>query len=60
MFAGLSHEEILAQSILFFLAGYDATANTLALFGYELACHPDIQDRLIEEIDRVMKDEVSK
>lgn len=54
---GLSHEEILAQSILFFLAGYDATANTLALFGYELACHPDIQDRLIEEIDRVMKDE---
>lgn len=54
---GLSHEEILAQSILFFLAGYDTSANTLALFVYELACHSDIQDRLIKEIDEIMKDE---
>lgn len=58
--SGLSHEEILAQSILFFLAGYDTSANTLALFVYELACHSDIQDRLIKEIDEVMKDEVSE
>lgn len=54
---GLSREEILAQSILFFLAGYDTTANTLALFAYELACHPEIQDRLTKEIDDAMKDE---
>src|SRR6218665_219825 len=58
MCLGLSHEEIIAQSILFFLAGYDTTANTLALFAYELATHPEIQDKLIQEIDEVMKDEV--
>lgn len=58
MCLGLTHEEILAQSILFFLAGYDTTANTLALFAYELAVHSEIQDRLIQEIDEVMKDEV--
>lgn len=55
---GLSHEEILAQSILFFLGGYETTANTLSLFGYCLAINPDVQERLIEEIDEVMKDNV--
>lgn len=57
-YLGLSHEEILAQSILFFLGGYESTANTLSLFGYCLAINPDVQERLIKEIDEVMKDHV--
>lgn len=54
---GLTHDEVLAQGIVFFLAGYETTANTLALFGYQLAVNPDVQERLIKEIDDVMKDE---
>lgn len=54
----MTHDEVLAQGIVFFLAGYETTANTLALFGYQLAVNPDIQERLIKEIDDVMKDEV--
>ena len=59
LLSGLSHEEILAQGILFFLAGYETTANTLSLFGYQLAVNPDVQDRLIKEIDEVMSGHVS-
>ncbi len=59
LLSGLSHDEILAQGILFFLAGYETTANTLALFGYQLALNPDVQDRLIKEIDEVLSGHVS-
>lgn len=49
---GLSENEILANSIVFLIAGYDTTANTLAFAVYTLATHSDIQDKLIDEIDR--------
>ena len=32
-------------------AGYDTTAITMSWLAYELSLHPDIQDRLFEEID---------
>jgi len=54
---GLTHEEILAQGLLFFLAGFETTANTLSLLGYSLATHPECQEKLINEIDEVMKDQ---
>jgi cytochrome P450 len=54
---GLTHEEVLAQSILFILAGYDTTASTLSFFGYLLAVNSDCQEKLIAEIDSVMKDQ---
>jgi len=54
---GLTHEEILAQGFLFFLAGFESTANTLSLLGYSLATHPECQEKLIKEIDKVMKDQ---
>lgn len=46
----LSEDEILAQAIVFFLAGYETTANALSSILYELAVNPDIQQRLYEEI----------
>ncbi|XP_064612066.1 cytochrome P450 3A24-like [Liolophura sinensis] len=48
---GLSDSEILAACILFFSAGYDTTATTLTHALYHLALNPDVQDKLIDEID---------
>ncbi|XP_064612738.1 cytochrome P450 3A24-like [Liolophura sinensis] len=48
---GLTDSEILAASILFFAAGYDTTASTLAHLFYHLAMNPDHMDKLITEID---------
>ena len=39
-----------AQAILFLLAGYENTANTLALVFHLLAMHPEHQDNLRKEI----------
>ena len=47
----LSDEEIVANSILFLLAGFETTANTLAFTSYLLALHPEIQEKLQAEID---------
>ena len=58
-FIGLTHEEVLAQGLLFFLAGFETTANTLSLLGYSLATNPECQEKLLKEIDDVMKDHVS-
>jgi len=53
---GLTHEELLAQGFLFFLAGFETTANTLSLLAYSLATHPECQEKLIKEIDAVVKE----
>ncbi|OTF80009.1 cytochrome P450-like protein, partial [Euroglyphus maynei] len=50
----LSEEEIVAQCLVFFLAGYETTASTLTFCLYELAINPEIQDRLYEEVRSVL------
>ena len=54
LLTGLSLNEVTANSILFFLAGYDTTANTLTFLSYHLAMNKDIQDKCREEIERVL------
>ncbi len=51
----LTNVEILAQAILFLLAGYETTGSTLSLISYNLACHPEIQQKLIEEVDKCIE-----
>jgi len=52
----LSDEVIIAQSVLFILAGFDTT-NTVLLFSvYELALNPEIQEKLYHELKK-LKDE---
>ncbi|KAB0340003.1 hypothetical protein FD754_023476, partial [Muntiacus muntjak] len=47
----LSDQELLAQSIIFIFAGYETTSSTLSFLLYILATHPDVQQKLQEEID---------
>ncbi len=49
----LTDPEILAQMVLFILAGYDTSSNVLGLTCYNLAVHPEAQERVIEEISQV-------
>lgn len=47
----LTDEEITAHAILFMSAGYDTTATSLSYTSYLLAIHPQIQQKVHEEID---------
>lgn len=58
LFAGLTREEIEAQAFLFFLAGYDTTASTLAFFLYNMALNPQCQERLRDELDEAFGNNV--
>ncbi|XP_078377061.1 cytochrome P450 3A24-like [Oculina patagonica] len=51
----LSDEEIVAQSMVFLLAGYETSSNTLAFTLYHLAVNPDVQDKLRTEIKEAME-----
>lgn len=52
----LSPNELVAQCVIFFLAGYETTASTLSFVTYYLALNPDIQDKLAEEIDKTIEE----
>lgn len=41
---------VFLQTLLFFLAGYDTTNIALSLAAYSLATHPEVQERLFQEI----------
>lgn len=51
----LTDDEVIAQSVVFLLAGSETTGVTLALTGYLLAHHPQIQDKLLNEIDDAVR-----
>ncbi|XP_052081064.1 cytochrome P450 3A4-like [Mytilus californianus] len=48
---GMTENEIVMNSMIFFGAGYDLTSNTLMFAVYELALHTEIQEKLFEEIN---------
>ncbi|KAM4797986.1 cytochrome P450 3A9-like [Urocitellus parryii] len=50
----LSDLELVAQSIIFIFAGYEATSSALSFILYELATHPDAQTKLQQEIDAAL------
>ncbi|KAJ6220425.1 hypothetical protein RDWZM_006237 [Blomia tropicalis] len=52
----LTENEIIAQCFVFFLGSYDSTANALTVTLFELAHNQNIQQRLFEEIDSIVKE----
>ncbi|ODM91575.1 Cytochrome P450 9e2 [Orchesella cincta] len=55
----LTDEVIIAQGVVFFLAGFTAVSNFISFAAYSLALHQDIQDKLREEVGRVVKEDGS-
>ncbi|NXM36934.1 CP3A9 protein, partial [Oxyruncus cristatus] len=53
-YKALTDVEVLSQAFIFIFAGYEPTSNTLCYLAYELAMHPDVQQKLLEEIDTVL------
>ncbi|XP_069676200.1 cytochrome P450 9e2-like [Periplaneta americana] len=52
----LDDEDITAQAVIFFLAGFDTTSTLLCFTTHQLAVHPDVQTRLQKEIDDTLKE----
>lgn len=48
-------EEMAAQAFLFFAGGFESSSSTMSFCMYELAKHPDIQQKAYEEIIDVLK-----
>uniref|UniRef100_A0A2L2YIP3 Cytochrome P450 3A24 n=1 Tax=Parasteatoda tepidariorum TaxID=114398 RepID=A0A2L2YIP3_PARTP len=49
--SGMTDEEIVANAYIFLLAGYETTATALGFTFYLLITHPEVQERLFQEID---------
>ena len=47
----LSNDEIVTTVMTVMLAGFETTGSTLSFLAYELALNPDVQDKLIKEIN---------
>ncbi|XP_021267691.1 cytochrome P450 3A9-like [Numida meleagris] len=50
----LTDIEVLSQAFIFIFAGYEPTSNTLCYLAYQLALHPDVQQKVVNEIDTVL------
>jgi cytochrome P450 family 6 len=52
---GLSMNALAAQAFVFYLGGFETSSTTMTFCMYELSLHQDIQERVREEIDVVLK-----
>ncbi|KAK7074868.1 hypothetical protein SK128_024607 [Halocaridina rubra] len=53
----LSADEVAANAFLLLLAGYETTSSSLCFTAYLLATHPEVQEKLYEEICQNIKEE---
>lgn len=44
-------DDLTAQCLIFFFAGFDTASTLLCFIGHELAVNQDVQTRLVEEVD---------
>lgn len=55
---GMSETEVRDEAITLFLAGHETTALTLSYTLWLLAEHPEIQDKVVAELDGVLGDDL--
>ncbi|XP_001622402.2 cytochrome P450 3A41 [Nematostella vectensis] len=48
----LTPDQIAAQSVTFLIAGFETTGTTMSNTAYFLATHPDVQEKLVQELDK--------
>lgn len=51
----LTIEQMAAQAFAFFVAGFETSSTTMTFCLYELARHPDVQDKLRREVWDILK-----
>ena len=51
----ITDEDIISQALLFFFAGFETVSLLMCFMSYELAVNPDVQKRLIEEVDETLE-----
>ena len=54
----MSRDLLLDESLTNFFAGYETSARTMSYAWYSLAKNPDVKDKLHEELDRELGDEI--
>jgi hypothetical protein len=52
---GLTMNSLAAQAFVFYIGGFETSSTTMTFCLYELSLHQDIQERLRDEIDVVLK-----
>ena len=45
-----SDDDLIAQAVLFFIAGFETVSSGMSFLLYELAINPEVQERLAQEI----------
>ena len=55
----ITEDEIVGQALIFLLAGYETTSNTLAFTCYLLTLHPECLKKVQEEVDDFFSRHVS-
>ncbi|XP_077969890.1 uncharacterized protein LOC120331140 [Styela clava] len=53
-FSGLTRNEIIGNAIFMLIAGNDTTETTITFLLYNLSTHPQVQEKIIKEIDEVV------
>lgn len=56
----LTNDILAAQAFVFYAAGYETSATTMSFMLYELAKNPDVQEKVIAEIDEVLNNHNGK
>ena len=56
LFLEWEDDDLTAQCMLFFLAGFDTVSVLMCFMAHELAVNPDVQDRLYEEVKEIKKE----
>ncbi|EFN77939.1 Cytochrome P450 9e2, partial [Harpegnathos saltator] len=52
----LDIDDITAQAFFFFLTGFEISSNAMCFIAHEIAANPDIQTKLRQEFDQILKD----